>query len=31
MKNWLNSNLTLKLVALALAVITWLYVKRMHG
>ncbi len=31
MKNWFGSNLVLKLVALALAIITWLYVKGMHG
>lgn len=30
MKNWIGSNLMLKLVALALAVITWFYVKGMH-
>ena len=27
MKNWFKSNLLLKLIALALAVITWFYVK----
>ena len=32
MKNWFGSNLVLKLVALALAIITWFYVKGlMHG
>jgi len=31
MKNWFRSNLALKLMALLLAVITWLYVKGMHG
>jgi len=27
MKRWISSNFMLKLIALALAVITWLYVK----
>ncbi len=27
MKHWFSSNFMLKLIALALAVITWLYVK----
>jgi len=31
MKNWFRSNLVLKLVALVLAIITWFYVKGMHG
>jgi hypothetical protein len=31
MKNLFGPNLKLKLVALALAIITWLYVKGMHG
>jgi len=31
MKNWFSSNLFLKLVALFLAIITWLYVKGIHG
>jgi len=32
MKNWFSSsNLVLKLVALVLAIITWFYVKGMHG
>ena len=30
MNNWFRSNLVLKLMALALAVITWFYVKGMH-
>jgi hypothetical protein len=28
--NWISSNWVLKLVALALAIITWFYVKGMH-
>ena len=31
MKNWFRSNLLLKLIALVLAIITWFYVKGMHG
>jgi len=31
MKNRLSSNLVLKLVSLALAIITWFYVKGMHS
>jgi hypothetical protein len=31
MKNWFRSNLVLKLVALALAIITWFYVTGMHN
>lgn len=31
MKRWISSNFMLKLIALALAVITWLYVKGLKG